>query len=311
MSGRVGWRGDHCPETKGVIPEVRVEEPPEDQSSCRSAGSPSLFRRYKVRLIAAIASTVVISVVIWAARLPGEALFTWFADEPEVNAGANADLMTPLSLPASSPGAPAAGPKRLHLIATIPGRNAHEGTAQLGTDLGSGQVYGAGAMLENSAVLREIHGDHVVLERDGKRTKLYIDGIAMAPTKRPEPDSALVMIDAKKPESPRLPSSPPDHSDTLRAAPRFENQVIVGFDVYAGTNRSQFARLGLQPGDLLLSVDGAPMVSTEALDEALRNLKEGRAVTAMVSRNGQQMSLSWQRIDNSDSEQTLAASGSN
>jgi general secretion pathway protein C len=182
----------------------------------------------------------------------------------------------------------------LHVVSTTPGRNVHEGTAQLGVDPSNPETYAAGAWLENGATLREIHSDHVVLERDGLSTELYVEGVAVGPNvkKIPKVNEALASLDTmpSTATSPRRPP-PPTYTDIVRAAPRFETDLIVGFDLYPGTDRSQFSRLGLQSGDLLVSIDGVPMNSTDALHAALQSMRDGQAVTAVVLREGQSVGV--------------------
>ena len=64
----------------------------------------------------------------------------------------------------------------LILVRTTPGRNAHEGLAQLGTSRENPQTYVAGALLLNGAQLAEIHADYVVLQRGKQSTRLYVSG---------------------------------------------------------------------------------------------------------------------------------------
>ena len=83
-------------------------------------------------------------------------------------------------------------PRRLILTATRPGRNTREGYADLGVDARSPQTYRAGARLANGARLEEILADHVVLEHEGVRTRLYVQG--REPAGAPPPLAALVSV---------------------------------------------------------------------------------------------------------------------
>lgn len=180
--------------------------------------------------------------------------------------------------------------RRLLLVATAPGRNVHEGTAQLGTDGANPQTFAAGALLENGSTLKEIYTDHIVLERDGLSTELYVIGTVNPPSTGQSNDAL-----AQVPDSPRLQllanASPPTNTQIIRAAPRFENDLIVGFEIYPGTRAGEFARLGLRGGDLLVAIDGAPLTSLDALNAALKDLGEGRAMTATVTRAGSEISV--------------------
>jgi hypothetical protein len=243
------------------------------------------------RLIAGVAAAGVILVILGSAGFPPA---SWFhADEHAAAQTSTARIDQSTEFSAPVPTAPATG-ARLHLVSTTPGRNVHEGTAQLGASLSNPETYAAGAWLENGATLREIHADHVVLERDGQSTKLYVAGVAAGRNAKqaPKVNEALVSLDTlPKAATPPRPPPPPTYTEILRTAPRFENDLIVGFDLYPGTDRGQFSRWGLQPGDLLASIDGVPMDSTEALHAALQSMRNGQAVSAVVLRKGQSVSV--------------------
>ena len=67
-------------------------------------------------------------------------------------------------------------PVALHLVATRPGRNVHEGYADIGVAVQSPQTYRAGALLANGARIDEIYADYVVLIREGQIARLYVEG---------------------------------------------------------------------------------------------------------------------------------------
>jgi general secretion pathway protein C len=145
----------------------------------------------------------------------------------------------------------------------------------------------AGALLENGAVLKEIYLDHVVLDRDGKRTDLYIEGAAK-PTKIPE---LLALTDTSPSIRKPVRTASATYTHILRGAPRYTDNQLIGFDVYPGTSSSQFWRLGLRPGDVLAAVNGAPITTQEALVSALKDLSEGQSAVASVIRSGQPIEL--------------------
>ncbi|MFZ2509077.1 MAG: PDZ domain-containing protein, partial [Steroidobacteraceae bacterium] len=77
----------------------------------------------------------------------------------------------------------------------------------------------------------------------------------------------------------------------LRPQPVFAGGQLRGYRVYPGRNRAQFAKLGLQPGDLVTAVNGAPLDDPNRALETLRGIGTGPAVTLTVDRNGQQQQL--------------------
>lgn len=204
----------------------------------------------------------------------------------------------------------AAGPKKLRLTSTSPGRNAREGTAQIGTGPSDVLTYAAGALLANGAALTEIYTDRVVLEKDGAFTHLYVEGMATNPGRQSNAPARedLLLVDAAAPKTPLPSISPlPTYTELVRAAPKFEEGQIVGFEVHRGTDSGAFARLNLQAGDILIAVDGVPMNSTDNLHQALKSISEGASALATVRRGSEHLTLSLDGLA-SESNQSFVGS---
>jgi general secretion pathway protein C len=75
-------------------------------------------------------------------------------------------------------------------------------------------------------------------------------------------------------------------SEIIRPQPVFAGGQQKGYRVYPGRNRSQFATLGLMPGDLVTAVNGAPLDDPSRGLETLRGIGVGGPVTLTVERNG-------------------------
>jgi general secretion pathway protein C len=113
----------------------------------------------------------------------------------------------------------------------------------------------------------------VILDRNGSRESLMLPrlsggaGSAMAP--RVAARGQAASPDASLADSVRqlLVQNPQAGGDLLRPQPVFAGGSLRGYRVYPGRNRAQFAGLGLQPGDLVMAVNGA------ALDDPNRGLE--------------------------------------
>ena len=77
----------------------------------------------------------------------------------------------------------------------------------------------------------------------------------------------------------------------MRPQPYFMGGSLRGYRVYPGRNRAQFASLGLQPGDLVMAVNGAALDDPNRGLEILRGIGQGGAVTLTVERGGQQQQI--------------------
>ena len=184
-------------------------------------------------------------------------------------------------------------PVLLHLVATRPGRNTREGYADIGVDVHSPQTYRAGAVLVNGARVQEIYDDHVVLAREGKSTRLYVEGKAPAGT---DPSAAAAAALLTVGGAPAAANAAADSAESLteviRVSPVYEGQRVSGLEVYANERSDVFARLGLEAGDRIQSIDGEPVGDVAAAIGTLRHLTEGQSMTVVVERAGGRRTLS-------------------
>ena len=168
----------------------------------------------------------------------------------------------------------------LILVQTMPGRNAHEGTAQIGVVRETPQTYQAGAVLENGARLEEIYGDYVLLEKGGRSAKLYVQGRQMLGPPKLSPLLAVGGI--KHPSPPPAITSREVLTDYIRPSPVYEADNVIGYRVYAGSIAGPFAQMGLQPGDLITSIAGMPLNDPATTWEMFRQIADGGVLSAVV-----------------------------
>lgn len=180
-------------------------------------------------------------------------------------------------------------PRPLILTATQPGRNAREGTADLGVDARSPQRYRAGAHLVNGARLEEILADFVVLEREGVRTRLYLPG--RTPADAPPPLPALATVGGIRPQAPAQANSSDPLTDDLRLAPVFEGDAVRALEVHATARSTVFQQLGLEPGDRITAIDGVAVRDMASALAQLRPLSQGAALSVTVERGGRATTL--------------------
>jgi type II secretion system protein C len=171
-------------------------------------------------------------------------------------------------------------PRFLYLIATTPGRNEHEGTALIGTDRKNAQTYLAGALLANRARLVEVHKDYVLLARDGQTVRLGLSDRndrrqVVDPLLTIEPSAAPSIVQAQRETN---------LTDVLRPTPVYDGEQLQGYEVQAGSRPGLLARLGLQPGDMITSVNEQPLNDPQVAIDLLQELLAGRILDATVLR---------------------------
>ncbi len=80
-------------------------------------------------------------------------------------------------------------------------------------------------------------------------------------------------------------------ADVIRPTPYFVGGQQLGYRVYPGRDRKQFAALGLRPGDLIKDIDGAALTDPKQAMEIFQNLGSAEQVSVTVERNGQPQTL--------------------
>lgn len=171
----------------------------------------------------------------------------------------------------------------LILVRTQPGRNNREGYAQIGVDATSPQTYAAGALLANGARLTEIYSRYVVLERDGHSAQLYVRGESQ---ERAGAGTALLTVGGIPRPTPALPKTEDRLFSYLRLSPVFVGNQLHGYALYPNRDPAPFARLGLQPGDLVTEINGASITTAREALVALHGLADGASLAIIIERQG-------------------------
>lgn len=181
-------------------------------------------------------------------------------------------------------------PIAIRVFATIPRTLTGEGRARLGVSGTYPHTYATGSVLANGSRLAAVFIDHVVLERNGVFTTLYVEGSGrVAPQNKAQRDLQMVGAAADGPVL--APVSPVSVSDYVRANPVYAGQTMTGIEVFPSSRSTAFSRLGLSPGDIILSIRGVPLNDPGLAWESFRTLVDGDVMPVLVSRHGATMSL--------------------
>ena len=213
---------------------------------------------------------------------------------PAVDLGSivNAHLFGVAQLGGDPSAAPATS-ANLALAGTLAGLNPAQGWAIIGASAQAARVYATGAALPGGTRLIEVYPDRVILDRSGVRESLALPrlsgnaaGVPVAYRPGAAPPGSLA-------DSVRelMSQDQSAMNELLRPQPVFAGAQLRGYRVYPGRNRGQFAKIGLQPGDLVTAVNGAPLDDPNRALETLRGVGSGPAVTLTIDRNGQQQQL--------------------
>jgi general secretion pathway protein C len=190
----------------------------------------------------------------------------------------------------------------LTLAGTLAGPDPSTGWAIIGTTGQSARVYATGSSLPGGTKLVAVYPDRVILDRGGARESLVLPrlsgGAAPGAFAPPVAQGGMTPDDVVR----QVLGQQAAVNELLRPQPVFAGGQLRGFRVYPGRDRTQFARTGLQPGDLVMAINGAALDDPQRGLETLRGIGQGAAVTLTIDRNGQQQQLT---IDPAEAMQEL------
>jgi general secretion pathway protein C len=165
------------------------------------------------------------------------------------------------------------------------------GYAIVGESAANAKVHLVGSPLPGGVRLYAVYPDRVLIDRNGQIETLALPrqpGGLAPPRVASTPASNGNFAENVR----RLAQSNPNaFGEVLRPQPVFANGTQRGYRVYPGRDRKQFAQLGLQPGDLVTSINGTPLDDPARGQEVLNTMATSDRVNVTVERNGQTQQL--------------------
>jgi len=180
----------------------------------------------------------------------------------------------------------------LVLAGTIATEDPEKGFAIIGESAAAAKFYAVGAMV-GGVRLHAVYSDRVILNRNGQLEALVLPRQASSLVAPPRAPVAANNVGGRFAENLRrvAETNPGALTEVLRPQPVFANGTQRGYRVYPGRNRQQFAKLGLQPGDLVTSINGTPLDDPTRGQEIMSALASSDRVTVTIERNGQSQQL--------------------
>jgi hypothetical protein len=259
--------------------------------------NPSRSKVWSFRAVNLLGAMAVTLVIIWQTGMMSKNWWEWLtAPKPIAVAKAPARLPSKAigvarPIPKGNDSSSSPVPLQLVLVRVQPGRTVHEGLAQMGVVRETPQTYQAGALLENGARLSEIHADYVLLQKEGRSARLYLDNSAAA---RKVGDTAILMVGGPKEAPPPTKITTREIlTDYIRPSPVFDGDNMIGYQVFPGAISGPYYQMGLQPGDVIVEIDGTPLTDPASAWDMLRQLVDGNVLSATVKRRSdvEQLSL--------------------
>ncbi len=175
--------------------------------------------------------------------------------------------------------------RQLILTGTLVAADPADSRAFLGTDPKNPQTYAMNSLLVNGTRIQAIARDHVMLERDGRIARLDIGGAFS----EPPPDARrLTMVAAASTDAPvAIEPQSAALTDVLGVSPVFDaNGALTSYRLRPGRHGGVFARWGLEPGDRLIALEGAPLSDVDSVAFILELVGQGERVHGTVLRSG-------------------------
>jgi general secretion pathway protein C len=262
----------------------------------------TLPRALTVVLVIGIAWQLVqLTWLLLDSRAPAESTAMVMAPPPatavrkgiDVQAIANAHLFDVAQSEQAAPEDAQPTQMNLVLAGVFAANDPTKGLAMIGESAQSSKVYTVGAVVRPGTKLHSVYVDRVILERNGQLETLSLPrpstaGIITRSAAAPPRAGGTQFADNLR----RIAeTNPTAFAEIVRPQPVFANGVQRGYRVYPGRNRQQFAKLGLQPGDLVLSINGTPLDDPQRGMEIFNTIGTSDRVSVTVERNGQSQEL--------------------
>lgn len=189
----------------------------------------------------------------------------------------------------------------LVLVGVFAREDPEGGRAIIGESAAAARLHAVGAALPGGARLLEVHGDRVILGVGGARETLYMPRTSTAGVTTgtpavppPPPAQAGTVQPAPRAATQSMTGAMPDPNQLLRWQAILKDGRIAGVRVYPGERAELFRRAGLQAGDLVVEINGAPVASEAGAAQFAQTLAASPYSTLRVERGGQQQEL---RVD--------------
>jgi len=256
-------------------------------------------REKRVVIVGAAIATLLLAYLLWPSGGGGSAVELVPADQrPAPTAAAPQPIPVVQAQPMTT--APvAAAPAGLTEGLVLHGVMA--GGAVIGFPDGSQRYVPVGRELIPGLRLQAVQLREAILAAGSINYRLGFGGPATALTPAP-PAAVVVRAPAPQPAGPAVQvPSPPPAPNARRAeaglyrealSPRLMNGQISGYTLRPGINLPELDQAGLQPGDTILTVNGAPMNQSHV--EQLARLSGGAGLALEVDRAGQRIRLTVQ-----------------
>ncbi|QPG05570.1 type II secretion system protein GspC [Salinimonas marina] len=175
---------------------------------------------------------------------------------------------------------------------------------------GTQMVYGLGEKIDGTnAILKQVQADRVIIKNGAQHETLMLDGLdyeesgdagRMASNRRGrtlQNSGAQRQIASNNPSTRlneeaaeatnALREQPGDFTDFISISPQTADGQLVGYQVKPGKNPALFDSAGLQPGDIIIQINGLDLTDTQQSMEAMNALRSAQSIELTLTRDGE------------------------
>ncbi len=161
---------------------------------------------------------------------------------------------------------------------------------------GKEEIYAVGDKMQGGVVVKEIHPEHVVLERSGRREILKLQRISGVGIKsvnktgynlRSNNKAARALTTIRK----DILKNPTSFGEYALPVVVKEKGKQIGYRLQPQKKGKLLSELGIEPTDVITQINGVKLDKPQNGISALRKLSTARSVNIMVRRNGVEVPL--------------------
>lgn len=172
-----------------------------------------------------------------------------------------------------------------------------DGMAIIAAGNGDDAIYSVGDAVVGNATITAILRDRVVVERDGVREVLLMEGVDMASDSSGSRRTTHDATQQRRVETARrlrqkFRAEPGSLARTVRFRPARDDGELIGYHIQSRSSELSLEELGVRPSDVVTQVNGVPLTDPRRANEVLMSLRDAQSIQLNLLRNGQRRTLS-------------------
>ncbi|SNT03940.1 general secretion pathway protein C [Sphingomonas laterariae] len=259
--------------------------------------------RYSVYHLAEVALIALLAVqgarLVYAAITPVDPVGDWRAGAAADGTGASATILgsfDPFFRLSNAQGPVVITALDISLFGTRADQASGRGSAIIGLPDGSQASFAVGEEIMPGVTLKAVGFDSITVQRGAAEEMVYLDQSTPAEGATPAPAAGAPVGPglAGLPTDAMIAGAPPPPlslMDETQATPRLQGGAVTGVVLQPKGGGAAFRAAGLQPGDVLVSVEGQRVGDAGAANQLQSRLSQGGEVAVEVERGGRIVAL--------------------